>query len=162
LWLKNAEDEIGVARRVVKAAWPGVGTKGSQTHPEWAESFDTKMDLVTKIESWLHTNSARCERHLIKVEYVCPGCQHDMCTVCNYIESRTQCPRCTEPIPQMPNGHRHSEPNSSLGTQCLNLHALGEQWIEEVTDVDNCEQPRRSALRVNISNSKPTSEGGMQ
>ena len=36
----------------------------------------------------------------------------------------------------MPNGHRHSEPNSSLGTQCLNLHALGEQWIEEVTDVD--------------------------
>ena len=31
---------------------------------------------------------------------------------------------------------RHSVPNSSLGTQCLNLHALGEQWIEEVTDVD--------------------------
>ena len=36
----------------------------------------------------------------------------------------------------MPNGHRHSEQNNSLGTQCLNLHALGEQWIEEVTDVD--------------------------
>ena len=41
-----------------------------------------------------------------------------------------------EPFPQLPNGHRHSEQNSSLGTQCLNLHALGEQWIEEVTDVD--------------------------
>jgi hypothetical protein len=36
----------------------------------------------------------------------------------------------------MPNRHRHSKHNNSLGTQCLNLHALGEQWIEEVTDVD--------------------------
>jgi hypothetical protein len=89
MWLKSAEDEIGVARRVVKAVWPRVGTKRPQT-PEWAESCDTKMDLVTKIESWLRTNSARCERHLIKLEYVCPGCQHGMCTICNDIESRTQ------------------------------------------------------------------------
>ena len=114
-----------------------MGTKRSQTHPEWAESCDTKMDLVTKIEScWMRTNSARCERHSIKLDYVCSGCQHGMCTVCNDMESRTQCPWCTEPIPQMPNGHRHSEQNNSLGTQCLNLHALGEQWIEKVTDVD--------------------------
>jgi hypothetical protein len=136
MWLKNAEDEIEVGRRVVKAVWLRMGTKRSQTHPEWAESCDTKMDLVSKIESWLRTNSARCERHLIKLEYLCPRCQHGMCTVCNDTESRTQCPRCTEPIPQIPNGHQHSEPNSSLGTQFLNLHALGEQWIEEVTDVD--------------------------
>ena len=135
MWLKSAEDEIGVARRVVKAVWPRVGTKRPQT-PEWAKSCDTKMDLVTKIESWLCTNSARCERHLIKLEYLCPGCQHGMCTVCNDTASRTQCTRCTEPIPQIPNGHQHSEFNSSVGAQCLNLHALGEQWIEEVTDVD--------------------------
>ena len=38
------------------------------------------------------------------------------------------------PFPQLPNGH--SEQNSSRGTQCLNLHTLGEQWIEEVTDVE--------------------------
>ena len=120
------------------------------TNPEWAESCDTKMDLVTKIESWLRTNSARCERHLIQLEYMCPGCHHGMCTVCNDTASRTQCTRCTEPIPQIPNGHQHSESNSSLRMmmmpsssclhhhhhQCLNLHALGEQWIEEVTDVD--------------------------
>ena len=53
MWLKNAEDDIEVAKSVVK------GAKRSQTHPEWAESCDTKMDLVTKIESWLRTNSAR-------------------------------------------------------------------------------------------------------
>ncbi len=53
MWLKNAEDDIEVAKRVVK------GAKRSQTHLEWAESCDTKMDLVTKIESWLRTNSAR-------------------------------------------------------------------------------------------------------
>jgi hypothetical protein len=94
------------------------------------------MDLVTEIQSWMRTYSARCERHLIKLEYFCPGCQHGLCTVRNDIESRTQCPWCMEPFPQMPNGHRHSEQNNSLGTQCLNLHALGEQWIEEVTDVD--------------------------
>jgi aldehyde:ferredoxin oxidoreductase len=75
MWLKNAEDEIEVARRVVKTVWPRMGTKRSQTHPEWAESCNTKMDLVTKIESWLRTNSARCDRHLIKLEYLCPGCQ---------------------------------------------------------------------------------------
>ena len=89
LWLKNAADEIGVARRVVKAVWPRVGTKRSQTHPEWAASCDTKMDLVTEIESWMRTHSARCERHLIKLGYFCPGCQHGLCTVCNDIESRT-------------------------------------------------------------------------
>jgi hypothetical protein len=94
------------------------------------------MDLVTEIESWMRTYSARCERHLIKLGYFCPGCQHGLCTVCNDIESRTQWPWYTEPIPQLPNGHRQSEQNNSLVTHCLNLHALGEQWIEEVTDVD--------------------------
>ena len=102
MWLKNAEDDIEIAKRVVKAVWPRMGAKRSQTHPEWAESCDTKMDLVTSIESWLRTNSARCERHLIKLEYLCPGCQHGMCTVCNDTASRTQCTRCTEPIPQIP------------------------------------------------------------
>jgi hypothetical protein len=59
MWLKNAEDEIEVARRVVKAVLPRMGTKRSQTHQEWAESCDTKMDLVTKIKRCLRTNSAR-------------------------------------------------------------------------------------------------------
>ena len=36
----------------------------------------------------------------------------------------------------MPSGHQHSGRSQSLGTECLNLHALGEQWIEEVMEVD--------------------------
>ena len=84
IWLKNEEDDIEIAKRVVKAVWPRMGAKRSQTHPEWAESCDTKMDLVTKIESWLRANSARCERHMIKLEYLCPGCHHGMCTVTQY------------------------------------------------------------------------------
>jgi hypothetical protein len=145
-WLRNTEDEIEVARRVVKAVWPWVCTRRSQTHPEWAASCETKMDLVTEIESWMRTYSARCDLHLIKLEYFCPGCQHGLCTVCNDIESRTQCPWCMVPFPQMPNGHRHSEQNISLGTQCLNLHALGEKWIEEVTDVDTVQTTPEECL----------------
>ena len=60
----------------------------------------------------------------------------------------------------MPNGHQHSEPNSSLGTQCLNLHALGEQRIEEVTDVDTVRTTPEECLGGEHLNSKPTSEGG--
>ena len=48
----------------------------------------------------------------------------------------------------MSNGHQHSEPNSSLGTQCLNLHALEEQWIEEVTDVDTVRTTPEECLEV--------------
>jgi hypothetical protein len=51
-----------------------------------------------------------------------------------------------EPFPQMPNGHQHPEHNNSIGTQCLNLHALGEQWIEEVTDVDIVQTPPEECL----------------
>ena len=43
---------------------------------------------------------------------------------------------CGISFPQMPHGHQHPEHNHAFGTQCLNLHALGEQCIEEVTDVD--------------------------
>ena len=136
MWLKNEEDDIAVAKRVVKAVWRRMGAKGPQAHSEWVESCDTKICLISKIECWLHTNSARCERHLIKLEYKCPGCTHGMCTVCNDTDSRTQCPWCLEPIPQTPNGHQQSEPNRSPEARCLNLYALGEQWIEEVTDAD--------------------------
>ncbi len=162
MWLKNEADDIEVAKRVVKMVWPRMGAKRSLAHPEWAESCDTKLDLVSRIESWLRTCSARCERHLLKLTYLCPGCQRGMCTACNDAESRTQCQRCTEPIPQIPNGHQHSESSSSFGAPCLNLHALGEQWIEEVTDVESCEQTQRGTSRVSTSNSKPTSGVGRQ
>ena len=54
-WLRDTEDEIELARRVVKAVWPWVCTKRSQTHPGWAASCEIKMDLVTEIESRIRT-----------------------------------------------------------------------------------------------------------
>jgi hypothetical protein len=66
-WLKNAEDKIEVARRVVKTVWPRVEPK-TVPNSSWVASCDTKMDLVTEIESWMRTYSARCERHIIKLE----------------------------------------------------------------------------------------------
>ena len=90
-WLRNAEDETHVPRKVVKVVLPRVCEGRSQTHSEWAASCETKVDLVTEIESWMRAYSVRCERHLIKLGYFCSGYQHGLCTVCNGIESPTQC-----------------------------------------------------------------------
>ena len=57
-----------------------------------AVSYETKLELITEIESLMRKCNTRCERHLIKLGYFCPRCQHGLCTVCNDIESRTQCP----------------------------------------------------------------------
>jgi hypothetical protein len=45
----------------------------------------------------------------------------------------------------MPHGHQPAH-NHARTTQCLNLHALGEQWIEEVTDVDIVQTPPEECL----------------
>jgi hypothetical protein len=126
-WIRGAEDEIEVARIVVEAVWPRACTGRSQTHPKWATSCETKLDLITEIESWVRKYSARCERHLIKLGYYCPGCQHGLCTACNDIQGRIQCPWCMEPFPQMPHGHQQPAHSHASETQCLNVHALGEQ-----------------------------------
>ena len=99
MWLRNGKDDTNVAKEVVKVVWPRVCEGRSQVHCAWATSCGTKVDLVTEIESWMREHSTRCERHLIKLGYFCPGCQHGLCTVCNNIESRTQCPWCMEPFP---------------------------------------------------------------
>jgi hypothetical protein len=62
-WLRDAEDEIEVARKVVEAVWPRKCAGRSQTHLEWAASYETKLDLITNIESWMRKYSARCERY---------------------------------------------------------------------------------------------------
>ena len=74
-WLKEEGDNIGIARKVVEVVWPRVGSRRAQTHPDWAISCGTKMDLIQEIEGWVRMNSARCERHLIKLGYRCHECQ---------------------------------------------------------------------------------------
>ena len=73
--------------------------------------------------------------------------QHSgMCTACNEIEGRIQCPWCMEPFPRVPHGHPQQAHSCAYTTQCLNIHALGEQWIEEVTDVEVVQTSQEECL----------------
>jgi len=125
-WLKEEGDDIGIARRVVEAVWPRVCLGRAQVHPDWTKSCETKLDLIQAMESWVRMNSARCARRLSKLGNRCPKCQHSMCTACNEIEGRIQCPWCMEPFPQVPHGHPQQAHSRAYTTQCLNIHALGE------------------------------------
>ena len=146
----------------MEVVWPRTCAGWSQIHTKWTISCETKLDLIQEMESWVRKHIARCERNLIKLGYHCPRCQHGLCTACNEIEGHIQCPWCLEPFPIMPHGHQQPAHNHVRTTQCLNLHALGEQWIEEVKDVDIVQTPPEDVRRENISNSKPTLEGGRQ
>ena len=125
----------------MEVVWPRTCAGWSQIHTKWTISCETKLDLIQEMESWVRKHSARCERNLIKLGYHCPRCQHGLCTACNEIEGHIQCPWCLEPFPIMPHGHQQPAHNHVRTTRCLNLHALGEQWIEEVTDVDIVQTP---------------------
>ena len=112
VWIREAEDEIGVARKVVEVVWPRTCAGRAQIHTKWAICCETKLDLIKEIESLVRKHSARCERHLIKLGYYCPGCQHGLCTACNQIEGHLQCPWCLEPF------HYNNAPRASTtGTQ---------------------------------------------
>ena len=145
-WLKEEDEDIGIAMRVVEAVWPRVCLGRAQAHLDWTQPCETKVDLIQVIESWVRMNSARCARHLSKLEYRCLKCQHGMCTACNETEGRIQCPWCMEPFPQVPHGHQQQSHSRAYTTQCLNIHALGEQWIEEVTDVEEMQTPQEECL----------------
>jgi len=54
--------------------------------------------------------------------------------------------RCMEPFPQVPHGHPQQAHSSARTTQCLNIHALGEQRIEEVTHVEIVQTPQEECL----------------
>ena len=64
----------------MEVVWPRECSGRAQIHPDWTISCGTKMDLIQEIESWVRMNSARRERHLIKLGYCCPECQHGLCT----------------------------------------------------------------------------------
>ena len=52
-WLKEVSDDSGIARKVVEWVWPRACAGRAQTHPEWAISCGTKLDLIQEIESWV-------------------------------------------------------------------------------------------------------------
>jgi len=149
-WLKEDDEDIEIAMRVVEAVWPRVCIGRAQAHLDWTKPCETKVDLIQVIESWVRMNNARCARHLSKLEYRCPKCQHGMCTVCNEIEGRIQCLWCMEPFPQVPHAHQQQAHSRACTKQCLNIHALGEQWIEEVTDVEEVQTLQEECLEEKL------------
>ena len=57
----------------------------------------------------------------------------------------TQCLRCQKPFPHMNPVHRQQVRAHACAPLCLNVHALGEQWIGEVSDVDTVQPPREDS-----------------
>jgi hypothetical protein len=125
--------------------WPKACAGWPQTQHSWKSEGATKLELLSEIETKLRKCGARCQQHLIRLGYYCPHCQHGSCTVCNDKEGRIQCPRCQTPFPHMTPVHRQQVRTHAYAPPCLNLHALGEQWIGEVSDVDIVQNPQEDS-----------------
>ena len=58
----------------------------------------------------------------------------NMCIACNEVKGLTECPMCSEVFPRMETEQCTLVQGKSPREECLNVHALGERWIEKVTD----------------------------
>jgi hypothetical protein len=144
-WLRDGDDSLEVSQKVVEMVWPRAFV--GRPHTQHYRKIDkaTKLELLSKIEAELRKCGARCQQHLTRLGHHCPHCQHESCTVCNDKEGRTQCPRCRNPFPHMNPVHRQQVRTHACAPPCLNLHALGDQWIGEVSDVDIVQPPQEDS-----------------
>ncbi len=122
-------------------------SKAGRPHTQYCrESAETnKLDLIGKIEAGLRQCGARCQQHLTKLGHHCPHCQHQSCIACNDNDGRTQCSRCQTPFPHTNPVHQQQVRAHACAPPCLNMHALGEQWIEKVSDVDIAQPPQEDS-----------------
>jgi hypothetical protein len=58
----------------------------------------------------------------------------NMCITRNEVKGLTECPMCSEVFPRMETEQCTLVQGKSPREECLNVHALGERWIEKVTD----------------------------
>jgi hypothetical protein len=144
-WLRDGDDSLEVSQKVVEMVWPRACAGWPQTQHSWKNEGATKLELLSEIETELRKGGARCQQHLTRLGYYCPHCHHGACTVCNDKEGRIQCPRCQTPFPHMTPVHQQQVRTHAYAPPCLNLHALGEQWIGEVSDVDIVQNPQEDS-----------------
>ena len=144
-WLRDGDDSLEVSQKVVEMVWPRAFAGRPHTQHYRKSEGATKLELLSRIEAELRKCGARCQQHLTRLGHHCPHCQHESCTVCNDKEGRTQCPRCRTPFPHMNPVHRQQALAHACAPPCLNLHALGEQWIGEVSDVDIVQSPQEDS-----------------
>jgi hypothetical protein len=130
-WLKDTKETVEVAGKVVGAVWPQLCRGQLQRHPTVMTSCKTKMELTGHVERWVRVNRERCSQHLTILG--CPRCQHRVCIECNEAKGLTECPMCSEASPRMKTEQCFLIQGESPRVRCLNVHALGEQWIEKVT-----------------------------
>ena len=156
-WLKEEDEDIGIAMRVVEAVWPRVCLGRAQAHPDWTQSCETKLDLIQAMESWVRMNSARCARHLSKLEYRCPKCQHGMCTTCNEIEGRIHLNArgVWSLLHKYPTDIHSRHTVASTRRNVSISMPWGSSGLKK-------SQMWKSALREKSSSSRPISEGGRQ
>jgi hypothetical protein len=58
-----------------------------------------------------------------------PRCQNRL-TTCNEVNGLTECPLCHEAFPRMEKEQSNPVQGSSSRVTCVNMHLVGEQWIE--------------------------------
>jgi hypothetical protein len=63
-WLKDTEETVEVARKVVGTVWPQLCMGQSQRHPAVITSCKPKMELTEHVERWVRVNRERCSQHL--------------------------------------------------------------------------------------------------
>jgi hypothetical protein len=133
-WLKETEETVEVAKKVVGTVWPELCGGQSQRHLTRITSCVSKTTLADNVEYWTRKNRARCPQHLTLLRYVCPWCKSRLCTECNEAKEQKECPMCNAACPAIEPGKCIIVQDSSSSANCINLHLLGKKWIEEVTD----------------------------
>ena len=76
-WLKEDDEDIEIAMRVVEAVWPRVCLGRAQAHLDWTKPCETKVDLIQVIFSTsapcTSTAGTQSRLHEAMSQYPCPG-----------------------------------------------------------------------------------------
>jgi hypothetical protein len=132
-WIKQTAVPTKVAKEVVGLIWPKInGVRKVSPHPGAVTSCDSITDLIAELESWVRSCRTRCVTHLTLMPCICNVCQSRMCLHCHDTDKAKVCHRCLETFPTLAPRDRQCEPRQGQ-PRCLNVHALGEEWIANVT-----------------------------
>ena len=132
-WLKEPDVTIEEARRVVSQLWPRLSyDEGMQMHPVVVPEGSTIGQLIKVVEERVRDCQTRCVRHQTLLQCICPTCQSKSCVECNESLVQVKCSRCQTCITSSPHARAQGKRKKPVGIQLLNIHALGDNWIEKV------------------------------
>ena len=88
--------------------------------------------LIKVVEERVRDCQTRCVRHQTLLQCICPTCQSKSCVECNESLVQVKCSRCQTCITSSPHARAQGKRKKPVGIQLLNVHALGDNWIEKV------------------------------